>query len=157
MNKKIQIICFILLVVCSIVYDFQSPEVKKQDEKRMSYVILEGEFLQQGKYEYDGDMSIQDIVDKVGVSSKANLEALSLKTSLKDEARIYLPAKSGNTISLNKATREDFMTIKGVGEKTAQKIIDYRNENGFSCIEDIMNVSGIGEKTYLRLREFLCL
>ncbi|MEG0276990.1 MAG: ComEA family DNA-binding protein [Coprobacillus sp.] len=157
MNKKIQVIGFILLVVCSIVYDFQNPEVKKTEEKQMSYVVLEGEFLKQGKYEYEGDMNVQDIVNKVGISSKANLEALSLSAPIKDESRIYLPAIGVNTISLNKATKEEFMTIKGVGEKTAQKIIDYRNENGFSCIEDIMNVSGIGEKTYLRLREFLCL
>ncbi|MEG0367724.1 MAG: helix-hairpin-helix domain-containing protein [Coprobacillus sp.] len=157
MNKKIQVIGFLLLVICSVIYDFQSPDVRKTETKRMSYVILEGEFLKQGKYEYEGDMELQDIVDKVGVSAKANLDALSLTTPLKDEARIYLPPKSTNTISLNKATKEEFMTIKGVGEKTAQKIIDYRNENGFSCIEDIMNVSGIGEKTYLRLREFLCL
>lgn len=157
MNKKIQIIAFLLLVICSIIYDFQSPEVKQTEQKRMSYVILEGEFLKQGKYEYEDVMSVQQIVDKVGVSSKANLDALSLTSQIKDEARIYLPPKSTNSISLNKATKEEFMTIKGIGEKTAQKIIDYRKENAFSCIEDIMNVAGIGEKTYIRLRELLCL
>ena len=49
------------------------------------------------------------------------------------------------------------MTLKGIGEKTAQKIIDYRQETPFKMIEDITNVSGIGEKMYLKVREFLCL
>ena len=47
--------------------------------------------------------------------------------------------------------------LQGVGEKTALKIIDYRQQHPFETIEDIMNISGIGEKTYLRLREHLCL
>ncbi len=49
------------------------------------------------------------------------------------------------------------MTLSGIGEKTAQKIIDYRKEQPFYTIEDIMKVKGIGEKTYLRLRDLLCL
>lgn len=57
----------------------------------------------------------------------------------------------------NNATIDELMTIKGIGPKTAQKIIDYRNQTPFKTIEDIQNVSGIGEKTYLRIRELLCL
>lgn len=49
------------------------------------------------------------------------------------------------------------MTIKGIGPKTADKIIDYRNEHPFATIEEIKEVSGIEEKTYLRIRELLCL
>ena len=49
------------------------------------------------------------------------------------------------------------MTLDGVGEKTALKIINYRQQQPFETIEDIMNINGIGEKTYLRLREHLCL
>ena len=49
------------------------------------------------------------------------------------------------------------MSLQGVGEKTALKIIDYRQQQPFETIEDIMNIRGIGEKTYLRLREHLCL
>ena len=62
-----------------------------------------------------------------------------------------------NLISLNHASKEQLMTIKGIGPKTADKIIDYRNEHPFATIEEIKEVSGIGEKTYLRIRELLCL
>ena len=49
------------------------------------------------------------------------------------------------------------INVKGIGPKTADKIIDYRNEHPFATIEEIKEVSGIGEKTYLRIRELLCL
>ena len=51
-----------------------------------------------------------------------------------------------NLISLNHASKEQLMTIKGIGPKTADKIIDYRNEHPFATIEEIKEVSGIGEK-----------
>ena len=52
---------------------------------------------------------------------------------------------------------EQLMTIKGVGDKTADKIIEYRQKQHFNMIEDIKNISGIGDKTYLRIRSLLCL
>ena len=88
---------------------------------------------------------------------QANLSALSLNLSVVDESRLYLPSIQKESISLNHATQEQLMTLSGIGEKTAQKIIDYRKEQPFYTIEDIMKVKGIGEKTYLRLRDLLCL
>lgn len=157
MKKKYQICGFIILFLCSVAYDFQKPEKIIETQESHSYVILEGEFLKEGKYEYDGEKTIQNIVDEVGVTQQANLSALSLNLSVVDESRLYLPSIQKKSISLNHATQEQLMTLSGIGEKTAQKIIDYRKEQPFYTIEDIMKVKGIGEKTYLRLRDLLCL
>ena len=57
------------------------------------------------------------------------------------------------TVELNTATSAELQTLPRVGERTAQRIIEYREEHGgFEKIEDLMNVRGIGEKTFLRLR-----
>lgn len=56
-------------------------------------------------------------------------------------------------ININTAGIEELSTLTGIGEAKAQKIIDYRNENGgFKSIEEIMNVSGIGKATYEKFK-----
>lgn len=51
------------------------------------------------------------------------------------------------TININNATIEQLVSIKGIGSKKAQAIIDFRNENGdFVNLEDLTKVKGIGNK-----------
>lgn len=157
MKKKYQVLGLIILMICSIVYDFQKPDVQKEETISLSYVILEGEFLKTGKYEFEGEKTIQDIIDEVGVSDQANLNSVKGDKIVEDESRLYIPPQQEHAISLNNACQEELMSLQGVGEKTALKIIDYRQQHPFETIEDIMNIRGIGEKTYLRLREHLCL
>ncbi|ABS51348.1 ComE operon protein 1 [Campylobacter hominis ATCC BAA-381] len=45
------------------------------------------------------------------------------------------------------------MTLKGIGETTAEAIIEYRKENKFTKIEDIKNVKGIGDKKFESIKE----
>jgi len=65
-------------------------------------------------------------------------------------------ALTGKKINLNTATKEQLMSLPGVGEKTAEKILSYKTENkSFKKIEDIMGVSGIGEKKFEKMKEYL--
>ena len=65
-------------------------------------------------------------------------------------------SKSNTLISINTGTKEELMTLPGIGESKADAIIKYRNEsNGFNTLEDIMNVSGIGEAAYSKIKDYI--
>lgn len=52
-------------------------------------------------------------------------------------------------IPLNSATKEQLMSVSGIGEKFAQLIIDYREENGkFTDLSQLKQIKGIGESRY---------
>ena len=61
-------------------------------------------------------------------------------------------------VSINNATKEELMTLSGIGEAKALAIISYREENGpFSRIEDLMNITGIGEKMFDKIKDYITL
>lgn len=67
-------------------------------------------------------------------------------------------SKSNNNslVSINTASKEELMTISGIGESKAIAIIEYREKNGlFNDISDIKNVSGIGDSLYEKIKDYI--
>ena len=57
-------------------------------------------------------------------------------------------------MNLNTASKEQLMTLAGIGESRAEDIIRYREEyGGFQKIEDIMKVSGIKEAAFQKIKD----
>lgn len=57
-------------------------------------------------------------------------------------------------VNINTATKDELMTLNGIGEAKANAIIEYREQKGlFSSIEDIINVTGISETIYDKIKE----
>lgn len=59
-------------------------------------------------------------------------------------------------VNINKANKEKLMTLPGVGESIALKIIEYRTQNGdYKSIEDLKKVAGIGDSKFNNLKEYV--
>lgn len=59
-------------------------------------------------------------------------------------------------VNINTATREELMTVSGIGESKSEEIIKYREENGkFDTIDEIKNVSGIGESLFEKIKDHI--
>jgi competence protein ComEA len=59
-------------------------------------------------------------------------------------------------VNINSATLSELETLPGIGARTAQRIVEYRQKNGgFKKIEELMNVQGVGEKSFLKIRDRL--
>ena len=62
----------------------------------------------------------------------------------------------GKKININTALTADLTSLPGIGEVTAERIIEYREKKkGFKKIEDLMNVKGIGEKKFAKIKDFI--
>ncbi len=56
-------------------------------------------------------------------------------------------AISAFALDINTASAEEFVKVKGIGAKKAERIISYRKEHGkFNSVEELKNVKGIGDK-----------
>lgn len=59
-------------------------------------------------------------------------------------------------VDLNTASMAELETLPGVGRRTAERIVEYRQKHGgFKKIEELMNVQGIGEKSFLKLKALI--
>jgi len=68
---------------------------------------------------------------------------------------VFVFAQTG-LININTANSSELQSLNGIGPAYAQRIIDYRTQNGpFQKIEDIKKVSGIGDATYLKIKDYI--
>ena len=72
--------------------------------------------------------------------------------SIEDREELEKP----KIININTADKEELMSLGGIGETIAERIIEYRDNKGsFNNIEDIKNVKGIGDKTFENIKDFI--
>ena len=69
------------------------------------------------------------------------------------DGRSATAAPALTVVNINTASAKDLEVLPGIGQKTAVRIVEFRQKNGpFKKVEELMNVGGIGEKSFLRLK-----
>lgn len=136
-----------------------------------------GEVANPGIYELPAGSRIYEAVKAAGgFTENAAEESVNLASPIEDGVQIRIYSKeetetlaagaapfdgfeaSGEgkepVVNLNTATKEELMTLSGIGESRAEDIIRYREENGgFQNIEDIMKVSGIKDAAFQKIKD----
>ena len=136
-----------------------------------------GEVANPGIYELPAGSRIYEAVKAAGgFTENAEEESVNLASPIEDGVQIRIYSKeeaetlaagaapfdgfeaSGEgkepVVNLNTATKEELMTLSGIGESRAEDIIRYREENGgFQNIEDIMKVSGIKDAAFQKIKD----
>lgn len=140
------------------------------------FVHVCGEVVHPGVYELFEGQRIYEAIELAGGFTEAASESyLNLAELVTDGMKIEVPDKMqaeewtkggglsgsgfmqetiGRQVNLNTATKEELMTLRGIGEARAEDIIRYREKQGkFQCIEDIMKVSGIKDSAFQKIKE----
>lgn len=122
-------------------------------------VTVEGAVQEEKTLQLDRYSILQEALDEISISDTADLSGLNPRTVLKDNDCIVIPEKTEQKkVSINTGTKEELMTLPGIGPATAEKIIQYREENGlFRETDELMRVRGIGEKKLAKIRELISL
>ena len=135
-------------------------------EVKTYYIEVMGQVVNPGVYEIDENKLVIEAIELAGgYTANADLafvhRSISLSSMVKPTQKIYIPAKeenyiptfsnvSGNSvtsngkININSADRTTLMTISGVGEVTADKIIELRP---LTSMDDLNNLSNVPKKT----------
>lgn len=142
-------------------------------------VQITGEIIHPGIYQLPQYSRMESLIEIAGgLTQDADMKRVNLALLLRDSDYIFIPSENQDIpdiarnsplnslvtsenkftypIDINKATREEFESLPGIGSAKAADIIEYRQKIGaFTSIEELLDISGIGPATLETLREYL--
>ena len=145
-------------------------------------IHVAGEVYNPGVVKLKEGQRIEDAINAAGgLTENADVSNVNLAYVLEDGIKINIPNKNEKIeeyisndigesiiddnsknerkenkrmININKATQAELETLQGIGPSLAEKIIEYREQNGkFNTIEDIKNVNGIGDTKFQNIKD----
>lgn len=133
------------------------------------FVHVCGAVAEPGVYELlDGQRVFEAVELAGGFTAEAEDGYLNLAEQVQDGMKVWVPEKGDVSaeavlgdktvgpakLNINTATKEELMTLRGIGEARAEDIIRYRQKRGgFDRIEDIMEVSGIKDAAFQKMKD----
>ena len=141
-------------------------------QEAVIFVDIKGAVKNPGVYQMKAGDRVKDGLDAAGgLTDEADSQKVNLAQRVEDQMVIVVPkvgeeatemptgvtskeTSKEERVNINTATVEELKTLKGVGEKKAEAIIEYRKKNGsFKTKEDLMKVRGIGKKLFESFQE----
>lgn len=136
-------------------------------------VYIDGEVNRPGYVKLSKGATVKDAINKAeGITERADIVSIDLTRILKNKEKIIIPTiksvldeetvnikqdeENNAKININTANVEELTRLKGIGEKTANKIVEYRVSNKFNKIEDIMQINGIGISKFENIKDDIC-
>ncbi len=154
----------------------QEEELENMPEESkitLVVVFVNGAVVNPGIYELPEGSRLYEAIDLAGgLLSGADSKHIQMARIIEDEETIYIPligeeaesmligssyiSSATSKVNINKANEAELATLNGIGPALAQRIIDYRTNNGpFKDIGGIKNVSGIGDKKYEAIKDYI--
>ncbi|MDL2296118.1 helix-hairpin-helix domain-containing protein [Lachnospiraceae bacterium OttesenSCG-928-E19] len=153
--------------------DKSKDDVSKEETTQELYVYVCGEVCVPGVYKLPKESRVYQALEAAGGLTEAAADTyLNQAEEVQDGQNIYVPSKdevesmgeamfSGGAqieqegrVNLNTASKEELMTLTGIGEAKAIHIIEYRETNGgFRNIEEIKNIPGIKEGVFKKIED----
>ena len=151
-----------------------SEEDKREDAVPLQvlFVDIGGAVENPGVYEVAKDTRLFEVIEMAGgLTEDADADRVNRASFVEDGQKIIIPEKGSDIagdlasasaapgdsgiglININTATADELKTLSGIGDVTAEKIIEYRSSKSFKSKEDIMSVDGIGSKTYEKIKD----
>ena len=155
-----------------------TESVRKAGNEGMIYVFVCGQVASPGVYELPEGSRICQAIDAAGgMLDTASADWVNQAEPAEDGQKIYVPSSeeadampegqqtgqmqglssaegTDGKVHLDSASREELMTLTGIGEKKADAIIRYReSKGGFQSVEELMQVEGIKEGTYNKIKD----
>lgn len=162
-----------------------SDQTLCQETQPLISVYVCGEVNNPGVYELSSGSIVNDAVEMAGgFTQAAQVNRINLVYIIESNVTIYIPGTDDDlepnefirpedqtiwggqtmqtelviqsSVNINTASREQLMSLPGIGAVTADAIIEYREQTPFDRVEDIMNVTGIGEAKFNSIRDLIC-
>lgn len=150
--------------------DLEETKEEREEKKTSIFVYVCGAVLNEGVYELESGSRVYEAIEKAGgFRENAAVTAVNQAKLLEDEEQIYVPTveemekqqtENGTAvgeagkINLNTASKEELMTLTGIGAAKAESIIRYREQQGgFKSVEEIKQIEGIKDGVYEKIKD----